>query len=67
MTTRPSSGTSSGPKGTRNGRARPGSLKRRTMIPMQTRMNAKSVPMFVRSTISSMFTNVLHTADEHAR
>ena len=35
-------------------------------MPMHTRMKAKSVPMFVRSTISSMLTNALTTADEHA-
>ncbi len=42
------------PLGTRNGRGRSGSLMRSTMMPAHTRMNANSVPMFVRSTISSM-------------
>src|ERR1044072_4849106 len=52
--TTPSSGSSHGPRGTRNGRARSGSLRRRMGMPTQTRMKAKSVPMFVRSMTSSM-------------
>ena len=32
-----------------------------TMMPMHTSMNAKSVPMFVRSTISSMLAKALTT------
>src|SRR6476620_8058358 len=39
--------------GTRNGRFRSGSVYRSTMTPMQTSMNANSVPMLVRSYVSA--------------
>src|SRR5207245_11533833 len=51
--TAPNIGTSHAPPGTRNGRSRLGSLKRSTVIPIQTRKNANSVPIFVKSTMSS--------------
>src|SRR6185436_11016352 len=51
--TAPRIGKNHGPPGTRKPRSRPGSFTRRMMMPMQTSMKAKSVPMLVRSTISS--------------
>ena len=50
----PRIGTSQSPRGTRKGRSRSGSRRRSTMTPMQTRANAKRVPMLVSCTISSM-------------
>ena len=51
----------SGTKGVLNDRGRFGSRLRRTQIPMQTRTNANNVPIFVRSTISSMLVNIAQT------
>src|SRR6266850_296800 len=50
-----------GTQGVLNDLGRFGSRLRRTRIPMHTRMKANSVPMFVRSTISSILVNIAHT------
>ena len=48
----------SGTSVTRKGLGRSGAVRRNTQTPMQTRMNAKRVPMFVRSAKSPMSTNI---------
>src|SRR5207249_2873495 len=50
-----------GNRGTLKALGRCGSLMRRIMIPVQTRTNANKVPIFVRSTISSILTNIAQT------
>src|SRR4051794_21665687 len=51
-----------GHHGVLNALGRFGSRFRRMRIPTHTRMNANNVPMFVRSTISSMLVNIAQTA-----
>src|SRR6516162_9401764 len=50
-----------GTNGTRNGRGRSGLTRRSTLTPRQTKMNAKSVPMFVRSASSPIFVTIAMT------
>src|SRR5471030_3042806 len=52
----------SGTHGTRKGRTRSGSMRRRKITPAETSTNANSVPMLVRSTTSAMFANAANTA-----
>src|ERR1051325_1226572 len=52
----------SGTQGTRNGRGRSGSMRRRKITPADTSTNANSVPMFVRSTTSAMLANAANAA-----
>src|SRR6185437_104921 len=52
----------SGTHGTRNGRGRSGSMRRRKITPADTSTNANNVPMFVRSTTSAMLANAANTA-----
>src|SRR6186713_2573766 len=49
------------PRGTRKGRGLEGSFTRRMITPRHTRMKANSVPMLVRSTISSRLVNSENT------
>src|ERR1019366_7163694 len=51
-----------GENGTRNFRGRSGSRTRRMRIPIHTRTKAKSVPMFVSWTTSSMFATAAKNA-----
>src|SRR6185437_3168207 len=51
-----------GTHGTRNGRGRSGSRRRRKITPADTSTNANSVPMLVRSTTSEMFANAENVA-----
>src|SRR4029434_9925480 len=56
----PRTGTT-GTQGVRNARGRSGSRFRRMRTPVHTSAKAKRVPIFVRSTISSMLVNIAHT------
>src|SRR5438128_362019 len=51
-----------GTHGTRNGRGRSGSMRRRKITPAETSTNANNVPMFVKSTTSAMFANAANAA-----
>ena len=55
-----------GTNGTRNPRSRSGCVRRRTMIPMFTMRNAKSVPMFTSLAISLSGTTAGEGGDEQA-